>query len=627
MKKKWLFITLLSCLTAFVTGCQDDMEIDRLEQETARPMNAVFELSLAIEGQTDNPTEQTKPDSTKGNNIEKRISSVQLFIVPLDDEDKEQWNNIRFGETAVPEEYDTSKPIKVQVAGVTPNTHVYVGANMNPEQTDAFIREKKEDGYYEMKRNDFPTYYSAINQLAPFHHDSWMPNFNRDPQNIVMFSTAALKVDKNNITEIIDKVTGEKKTEIKLGTATLKRVVAKVLLTCESVDGSTASSASSEVALGAVEGVQYVKMKNQLVAGNLGPTGWIRQENVYYFINNMPRRVRFFQEYEAKDPNGVEKPVPTYNLKKIIKDVLNVQFSPIRFDREKIKDVFIHYDINELYKRYQSFRPSEVWDQTAYTNLIQNKESRYNAEKVGMYTAENMFEVKDIDFEEEELKQMKEYSDLPFLTKVAIAAKFTPRFILVTEDEWEKGSGKFGSIKECEVEVDGKKLKLKDCATVISKNTNPAFVRLQCENEKVAHTILTKSLEMHGHLLEDGKDYDAENDKYMYPAETFFVYFSGDEMIYTTYGVASLNNSQDQNWPEMIPYTRGWSYYYTHINNERSAPVEHVSEICIERNNYYILKLTSIGTLGTSVGDKKYIEVHTLKSDWMDGGSGNVILQ
>lgn len=623
MKKKWLFITLLSCLTAFVTGCQDDMGIDRLEQETARPMNAVFELSLAIEGQTDNPTEQTKPDSTKGNNIEKRISSVQLFIVPLDDEDKEQWNNIRFGETAVPEEYDTSKPIKVQVAGVTPNTHVYVGANMNPEQTDAFIREKKEDGYYEMKRNDFPTYYSAINQLAPFHHDSWMPNFNRDPQNIVMFSTAALKVDKNNITEIIDKVTGEKKTEIKLGTATLKRVVAKVLLTCESVDGSTASSDSSEVAHGAVEGVQYVKMKNQLVAGNLGPTGWIRQKNVYYFINNMPRRVRFFQEYEAKDPNGVEKPVPTYNLKKIIKDVLNVQFSPIRFDREKIKDVFIHYDINELYKRYQSFRPSEVWDQTAYTNLIQNKESRYSDEKVGMYTAENMFGVDYGDFREEELKQMKEYSDLPFLTKVAIAAKFTPRFIFVTEKEWSEGLGSFRPMAEHEA---GSKI-LSDCVVEIEQGQYPGYRRLKCDNEEVAQEILTYSLKMHGHLLEDGKDYDAEKAPYMYPAETFFVYFRGDDVYYSTYGVASVNNDKNQNWPEMIPYTRGWSYYYTHINNERSAPVEHVSEICIERNNYYILKLTSIGTLGTSVGDKKYIEVHTLKSDWMDGGSGNVTLQ
>lgn len=47
-----------------------------------------------------------------------------------------------------------------------------------------------------------------------------------------------------------------------------------------------------------------------------------------------------------------------------------------------------------------------------------------------MYTLENVFGIKDGDFTDVQLAQLKNYEALPILTHVSIAAKFTPRFIL-----------------------------------------------------------------------------------------------------------------------------------------------------------------------------------------------------
>lgn len=621
MKKTWLFIMGLFWLLVCVTGCKDDGALDHTGNEAAMPMNTVFKLNLAIDGKNGMSRAAAVNNSTIGNTMESRINSVQLFVVPLAEDGSEQWNDIRFGEAEVPEGLTENTPVKVPISGITSNNHVYVGANMNREQANAFIRSK--NGFYEMTRANFQTYYSAINQLAPFH-PQWLTGANRSPENIVMFSTEALKADRSMINEEIDPETGAIKTEINLGTATLKRVVAKVLLTCESIKGKTADKES--VAEGAHPDKLYVKTQKDLILNNQGPRGWIRQENVYYFINNMPRGVKFLQEYADKDLDGKDTPVPNYNLKEIIIDELGVRFSPIRFEREKIRNVYVHYDIQELYKHNQSFQKSAVWDENEYKNLITDQESAYSKEGIGMYTAENMFGVEEEDFTDEELKQMKEYSDLPFFTKIAIAAKFTPRFIFVTADEWNNekkskdGKETFEAMKDHKLE--GKTLS--GLVTEIEEGQYPRFLRLKCHNEEVAHEILTYSLKMHEHLTEG--EYDAEKAPYIYPPETFFVFFRNEEIFFSTYGVASVGNPKDENWDAMIPYTRGWNYYYTYINNERSAPVEHVKEICIERNNYYILKLTSIGSLGTSVGDNNYIKVHTLKSNWQDGGTGSITI-
>lgn len=519
MKKTWLFIIVFFCLLVFATSCQDDFALDRPEKETDMPMNTVFELNMVVDGKSGMSRGAT--DSTIGNMIENRISSVQLFIVPLDDNGEEMWSGLRFSQAVLTQEF--KNPVMVQVADFSfSKSHVYVGANMNREQADAFIRSKT--GYFEISRANYLSYYSAINQFAPFFIDSYS-DFNRNPENIVMFSTASLYADRNMIEEIVDQETGETRKIINLGTATLKRVVAKVLLTCITVDGKD-SEGNLYIAPGAETGVQYVKTNNDLIDKspyNLGPTGWIRQENVYYFINNMPRRVKFLQEYEKKDGLN-EKPIPNYNLRKTIVDELGVKFSPLKFNHEKIKNIFIHYDIQELYKRNQSFRQSKIWSDSEYYKLTINEESEYSQDYVGMYTVENMFGVEEGDFTDEELREMKENKDLPFLTKVSIAAKFTPRFIFVTEQEWNNGTDGYDAIKN--ILLSGKPLS--EQVNVIEKEQYPGFILLECSNESVSHEILTSSLRMHGHLTEG--EYDEENNPYMYPESTFFVYFKDDKM-------------------------------------------------------------------------------------------------
>lgn len=611
--RKVLFIWLGFCLSALFTGCADEnMPVSLPDGEGEKtPVDVTFQLNLAVAG-NEGTTPPAQPDSTQGNTIENRINSVQLFVVPMDDQGNEAWNELIFGETNIKGNFNN--PVTVTIPEFIFNKiNVYVGANMNREQTRAFIKSKT--GYHEMTKDKFPTYYQSINQLAPFHAQWNEGADDRNPENIVMFATSALSADKDNIKE---NRTDDKKTTIDLGTATLKRVVAKVLLTC--ITGKGSGTGSEGIAPGSLPDKDYVKTANKSgESEDSGPQGWIRQENVYYFINSMPRRVKFLQEYEDKDHDGEKEAlVPDYNLRETVNE-LNVKFTPLKFSHEEISEVYIHYDQLELYKRNQSFRQSEVWSQTDYDNLIADKESAYSEDGVGMYTVENVFGVNDGDFSEDELKQMKDYTALPFLTHVSIAAKFTPRFIYVTEEEWKTMQNE---------KLDNRPLKELTKTVHTDDNGKNRYYLLKCDNEAVSHRILTLSLQIAGHLiLDENAEYDPENNPYMFPAETFFAYFVQGEVFYCSYGTASLANPEERPFEEFVPYTRGWSYYYTYINNEGTGPVTSIKQSIIERNNYYILKLNSITSLGTSASDEKYIKVHTLKSDWQEGGTGGVIIQ
>lgn len=589
MKQPLIFIGLTVCLLTFFVGCTDkDLPVSHPDSEgTTGLANITFQLNVALGGE--NGMTRAMSDSTIGHSIETTISTLHLFVVPLTG-GSENWEAMEYGIARLGNTYQN--PVCVTMKGVSfRQMRVYVGANMSEEQVMAFRQSK--DEYEIPKDGALQYYYGAINQFAPFP----VEGMERDPKNIVMFARDVFSVDLDNMTQ------KNSDDRINLGTVYLKRIVAKILVTCEVNETD----------------VNYVKITGDLEHEN-EPKGWTRQEEVYYFVNNMPRRTKYLQVYQDKNSDGIKETlVPNYNLKETL-DNLATKFSPLKFDVTEIKKKYIHYDQLELYNHNQSFQKSVIWNQNEYDKLINNKESTYNKENTGMYTLENVFGIKDGDFTDVQLAQLKNYEALPILTHVSIAAKFTPRFIFVTNEEWNGEGEDDKSAMKKQTLADGSVLEAK---VKKIKEYDGNYLYLICEDEEAAKKILTYSLEKHEHLTKE--DYDPDK-KYMYPAETYFAYWGTDEAYFCSYGAASKGNKEGHNWPEMIPYTGGWNYYYTYINNEREGPVTSIGQSCIERNCYYILRVNSIGSLGSSISDPRYIKVHTLKSGWQYGGEGETTL-
>ena len=90
--------------------------------------------------------------------------------------------------------------------------------------------------------------------------------------------------------------------------------------------------------------VNYVKITGDLEHEN-EPKGWTRQEEVYYFVNNMPRRTKYLQVYQDKNSDGIKETlVPNYNLKETL-DNLATKFSRLNFFESYYPDLpKIHHE-------------------------------------------------------------------------------------------------------------------------------------------------------------------------------------------------------------------------------------------------------------------------------------------
>lgn len=622
MRDKRIFNGLFFCLLALFSGCADkDISSSLPENEEATvPTNAIFRLNVVING---GGMTRTEDHTAPGNSMENSINTLHLFAVPLvykNGEETEGWEEMRYGEVLVEQPF--RNPVTVMMEGLCfHKMNVYVGANMDKEQVSYFRHAFKND-YYEIKnQGDFENYASVINQFAPF-----ASNGVNQRDNIVMFCRELKRVD------LAQPQYREDPDKIDLGKIEMMRVVAKILVTCQVAD-------KEEVAEGALDGEKYMRLSQSLVAGQgpdesgpKSPKGWMRQNDVYYFINNMPRRIRFRLYFRDVDGDGYkETPLPYYNLKDIIVGECGARFTPLFFDDKAVRNVYIHANQTELFKRNYDFRPTSVWSEKAYNDLISNRGGAYHQEGIGMYTLDNMFSMGGADngFTADELAQLDNYPALPILPHVVIAAKFTPKYIVGLKKDWEE-----------ELTTDGvtypamKTVRLSDGtpladAVILNDAKTPGYndyIYMECRDEETAQKILTYSLAMHGTLKNAGEEYDPDV-PHIYPADTYFVYFDTDNTYFCSFGAAANNNdTPGQIRLEMVPYTNGWTYYYTYINNEDEGEVKSIRQSVIERNRYYILKVNSVTKLGASISDPGYIKVYTKKSDWQDGGDGNITL-
>lgn len=607
-----LYTAGLLSLSILLTGCADNgLYVQPADGGTYGTYTAIFRFNVAVDDDKERTRANDWSDETPGDDPECHVGSLHLFVVPVtatpDGQETEHWEDVLYGE-ANPD----SNPAEVEIAHLptVPLLNLYVAANLNESQVRHIISENRNE-YFDLTNDNYET---AIEEIAPFTR-------NRTRNDIVMFANDPARVNAEKL-QSTDSSDGKK--IIEAGSVTLKRVAAKVLLTCVSIPGG---SAATSIAPGSLEQTDYVTAKGIFLSSEkymdngvekeVGIKGWFRQKDIRFFINNMPRQAKFRQIYTDTDEDGIaETLTPNYNLRERL-NLTSVSFSPLTYNEQEIQNWYYHYTRETLYARGQGlYQQSLVWSESEYQRLIGTDytSSIYHGTKVGLYTLENVYGVNDGDFSETERAQMKNYNGLPFVTHVSIAAKFTPRILVVTDDEWNQMKNNRLGEKTLEEQ------------TVLVKNyTTGTYGNSQsriCDNEEVSKAILNYSLELAGKLWNP-----SSSDPDTYPSDTFFTYASpGEEgMVFATFGTASMGNN-GKIWSNMECYHGGWIFYYTYLNNETDAPVEHIEQAIIERNRYYILQLNSIGTIGESSGTSHYIQVHTLKSPWREGGEGNLTL-
>lgn len=609
-----ILLGLLACLP----GCKDEDMAVFPEDGQDKPTHALFQLDIAFDAGSRGRA--LPDDHTPGHAWERKLSKLFLFAVPVErqsDKVEEDWTRVSWAGVAVPDNptFPLTVPLELRGSG---EMNFYVGANLSTEQAQAFIRSRE----YAVKGQK---YYEAINEFAPFSSDPTVrrPTVRRPTDDIALFccETKSLNIQPS------EKASEEETPTYHLGTMNLKSLVAKVLVACHTIYYPSIEGEA---------GVAYVPLARSLAPGE-DPQGWIRQSDVYYFVNNMSRRTRFMHHYSTGENKIV---LPNYNLKEVMSGLVTT-FVPLGFNMTKVDQHFIHYDMLELYRRNKSFQPTSVWDQGAYDDLVSSEVSAdnpYNQTGIGMYTLENLFDLKtegtsEEAFTEEELAQLWAFNALPVITHVSIAAKFTPRYLYAMGEEWDKMKNKVVDDKPLADQVDD-----------LSKDYLPAgskYRYLRCKNEAVSHAILTASLQLRN--VWNDADYSPDN-KDQYPSDTFFAYHVGQdsnpngngessdeegEIAFCTYGVATSFGDLNEVDASMVPYTRGWGYYYTYINNNENAPItsaEQLKNASVERNNYYLLHVKSIGSMGSTIADPNYMKVYTLKATWQDGGTGNIKL-
>ena len=245
-------------------------------------------------------------------------------------------------------------------------TTVYVGANLTMEQTQAFIRQKTDGSAYTFSTNAF----DLVTDFSPY---STVDTDLTGRRHIAMFCTEGIKPKVTETSE------DEEATPIEYTTGpfNLKRLVAKILVTCKTDENG------------------YVPVLNKN-AENF--EGWIRQSDVKYLVNGLNRKTYIMQQIDPKATEPYANVVdPNNRLSESVSNNGDFYFQPI----EGV------YDSPYL----RSALPFVKTSLSSYTE--------------GIYCPENTFAL-------DETIQLE--GQQPQITHVCVAAKFTPKNLCVEYD-------------------------------------------------------------------------------------------------------------------------------------------------------------------------------------------------
>jgi len=380
-------------------------------------------------------------------------------------------------------------------------------------------------------------------------------------------------------------------------------------------------------------------------SGTTERIGWIRWDDVRYMPNGTNKFTYFFPQ-----PTGrTEYPLwqdPNMSLESYI--------AGDKFDEKLYGGDYVFYDGMALHKENISpdglLSKVEPYDRTRLDNTKSGSvgDDRYTR---GMYCLENYFDIP------QEPAFLDSYENvIPMITHVSIAARLTPRVLVIgegykTQMEDFIHAYKFGS-KDNFYE----KYNLTDADfsneeaerwTEISTRYRDyfegdaykfrSFRKLYAESETDAADIINWSLKMSGQWNRKAVDV-ADSESVKFSAGTFYVYdrqfdgpYSGERYLYLTADAVAQDEVTDEDITvkaRSVPHLGGWGYYYTYLDqtSETQNKKTPYTASQVTRNTYYLVTVGNFGVPGGTITRPEYIKVNTEPVGWDYVGKGDVDL-
>lgn len=633
MRKHLYYTGLLIAAMAMplLTGCSDELSSEDKQTQVPQSGNVYVQLSINRVGNglprnsRVSRAGEEKTDSTPGTEAENAMHTIYLMVYDA--------NTTRL-ENVIPfPKENLGNPIQVKLDNVSEGKHIYAAVNLPKGWEYLFKTGSSENLDWKSTGN---TYGDVINEVIP-GSDGSEEKFSKTAGGILLTGQATQQ-DGNSVITINSGNTEKNPLKLK---ADVSRVVAKVhvlAIVDENISGGTS-------------GEKYVPVEDRGATGVTDKVmGWIRLSDVRYMPNGTNKSFYFFPQKNAENElspwedtnmNLTEygKPADDYNGTKKWNEDFNY-----------LNGLNQH---KELISANSHFANAEKFDNDRL-NLTLNKSDDSNRYTHGMYCLENYFdEPTNInDYEREK------YTDgIPMVTQVAIAAKLTPKRLVVRNDyeqkmddfvkEFTDNPQKFrtdyGLTDQEFTENDvtaWKDIKKRYAEYFASQGKYEwSHYRLVItDREEDSQHLMNWSLKYNKMWSRNSEDFQGGK----YPNDTFFSYDAAEHPMsdkpadakdygyyFLTIGAYVKAAEENDEFKEYsVQHVGGWGYYYSYLNETGSQTDDGKTSFVnsqVTRNTYYLLHV-NIGTPGGTITKPEYIKVNTQAVNWDYAGRGDLYL-
>ncbi len=661
--KIWIPIALAAALS--LAGCvYDDLPEEDLPDSVEEPAGDVyirFQMNLSrggIPGTTYSGSRADAPnDSTPGTAAENAVNSAVLLIYKVDKADDNRMtlrDYFYLGSEQIATIQSTDGLVVPISAVKGDRLRIYVAVNLTERMRRLFARGiNGNDAFLASAGVD---YWDVIDEFVPGcgGHQSALK------ENTGIPMTGQFKTNDGGYDIEITGDNPTKESAMKV-TADVSRIVAKAHVLADATEFplSTGDKVTYVTAKGLTEQAQQAEDGNPDYTGWIG---WIRLDSVRYIPNGMNRASYIFPQKNDIKPDNTASFPP---LKDTDMDLVPY-YAGDKFDGYSNNYIFYSgtstHSVN-IQEKGRHMENVEAFVEDKFNKTIGkngsygNDSERYTK---GMYCLENYF-----NFENKENDPFGKYEDaIPIVSHIVIAAKLTPRYIVVLKDYAEKMTGfvtayndnpedtrvKYGFNENDFTDYDIERWENLKNKYFPETNLPPVyrtdFSIIKTGSEEDAAYLIKWSLLANG--LWSGSESDFQSDKY--PPGTFYVYDTkydegevhpGDHLwtqryLYLTAGAVSKANDENIKIKSYsVPHIGGWGYYFTYLDQpDYSGQYPQTTDNVkipyyksqVTRNTYYLIHVTNFGGPGGTMSHPEDIKVNTVAVDWDYEGKGDIYL-
>lgn len=641
--KIWTLLSL--AMMMLFAGCSDDVLREDLPEEEKPAGNVYIRLQMNLnsngpagsraasragEGSTD-------PGTTPGTDNENAVNTVDILVF---DATTDKLTDIVFlDETQVGQITSAGGLVVPIFAKQGQKVKIYAAVNMTAAMRQFFTLGSTGTDFFLSSTGN--SYWDVINEFVPGSNGK-QETLEATKGGIPI--TGQFKVVSVSDSDTDNIITGSGDITIKGHTtkddkldvkADVSRIVAKVHVLAKTEEHTVTSG----------EEVQYAFAKEQTDNTESEWIGWIRLDNVRYILNGTNKSTYIFPQ-----ANNTEDQYPWMDR--------NMDLTPFRNGRmfSNYENDFMFYDGMSLHRENISptshFAQAEKYvEENTWNNTVNGSDNtdRYTA---GLYCLENYFDTPAAKSDDDNFYATR-VDAIPMITHLSIAAKLTPRSIVVRKDYKERMEifvkayeddpddfrKQYGLTAEDFKNSDKdrwKTIKERYFGTV-SETYRTEFRIIKTESEADAADLINWSLMINN--LWSGDDADFENGKY--PASTFYVYdthYDGEQAAETTWNqrylyltAGAVNAATDENIKiktYSVPHIGGWGYYYTYLDQLKQTDNGKTPYTAsqVTRNTYYLVTVGNFGFPGGTVTRPEYIKVNTVPVGWDYSERGDINL-